>query len=141
MLAVAVALCPLRPARGASPVQVGSVPSTQPPAGQPPSEIAVLELGKPIERELGGGRRQSYQVTLSEGQYMKVEIREQGIDVGVSVEFPPGEIIQPWTPLAGGQRIKAVTQVAQISGVYRLDVFAMTKAAPDRYTIHLPELP
>ena len=140
MLAVVSAFSTFIPARGATPLQVGSSPSTQSSAAQAPSDITVLELGKPIERELGGGRRQSYQVTLSEGQYMKVEIREQGIDVGVSVEFPPGEIIQPWTPLAGGQRIKAVTQVAEISGVYRLDVFAMTKAAPGRYEIRLAEL-
>jgi tetratricopeptide (TPR) repeat protein len=104
------------------------------------SDITVLELGKPIDRELVGGQRQSYQVTLSEGQYIKVEVREHGIDVGVSVEFPPGEITQPWTPLAGGQSLKAISRVAEIAGVYRLDVFAMTKAAPGRYEIRLAEL-
>ena len=53
---------------------------------QPPlkihEEIITLEPGKPIERELAGGQRHKYQIVLSEGQYMKVEIKEKGISVG-----------------------------------------------------------
>src|SRR4051794_9204440 len=41
-------------------------------APQDRSKARVLEAGKPIERELGGGEAHSYQLTLAAGQYVRV---------------------------------------------------------------------
>jgi len=103
-------------------------------------EIITLEPGKPIERELAGGQRHKYQIALSEGQYMKVEIREKGISVGLTFQLADGTMIYPWLPLGGGQEVKALGQVAESSGNYRLDVYAGTKAPPGRYEIQLAVL-
>ena len=100
-------------------------------------EIITLEPGKPIERELAGGQRHKYQIALSEGQYMKVEIREKGISVGLAFQLADGTTIHPWLPLGGGQEVKALGQVAESPGNYRLDVYAGTKAPPGRYEIQL----
>src|SRR5262249_432590 len=41
-------------------------------------EVVALERDRPVERELAGGQKHTYQITLTEGQYVKVEVRSQG---------------------------------------------------------------
>jgi len=55
------------------------------------AEVAALELGKLIEREIVGGQKHSYTILLLEGQYMRVEIKPQGINLGVTLQLPDGE--------------------------------------------------
>ncbi len=53
-----------------------------PPAGQTPTtalEIATLEVGNPIERELAGGQRHSYQSAFTKGQYLKLAVEQRGV--------------------------------------------------------------
>jgi hypothetical protein len=40
---------------------------------------------KPIQRKLAGGQRHRYRINLSAGQFLKVIVEEQGIDVSVEV--------------------------------------------------------
>lgn len=40
--------------------------------GQTGPEGRVLELGKPLEREVAGGESQSYRLALTAGQFMRV---------------------------------------------------------------------
>ena len=49
-------------------------------------EPALLEQGKPIERELAGGQQHSYQIALAEGQYASVVVEQRGIDVAVELQ-------------------------------------------------------
>jgi CHAT domain-containing protein len=123
-------------ARSTAPQYHAQTPGSQSPALDL-DEIITLEPGKPIERELAGGQRHKYQIALSEGQYMKVEIREKGISVGLAFQLADGTTIHPWLPLGGGQEVKALGQVAESPGNYRLDVYAGTKAPPGRYEIQL----
>lgn len=51
-------------------------------AGQTPTtaqEIATLEEGNPIERELAGGLRHSYQSAFTKGQYLKLAVEQRGV--------------------------------------------------------------
>src|SRR2546430_2688904 len=43
-------------------------------------EVTTLELGKPIERDLAGEQRHSYQITLAAGQYATAVLEQRGID-------------------------------------------------------------
>lgn len=100
---------------------------------------AALEAGVPVERELAEGQRHIYQLTLAEGQYYKVVIRQLGVSVRVSLGQPDGETyfvidIPQRTPEVNIER------VAESSGVYRLDVIARTKAPTGRYEIRVAEL-
>src|SRR5258705_1172500 len=56
-------------------------------------EITVLELNRPIQRELSGGQKHSYQIAISVEQYVKIEIKPQNIDIGASLQGPNGKII------------------------------------------------
>ena len=48
-----------------------------------PQEVATLEPGKPIERELAGGQKHIYQLALSQGQYANVTVEQRGVDIVV----------------------------------------------------------
>jgi CHAT domain-containing protein/Tfp pilus assembly protein PilF len=126
-------------ARSAAPHYHAQTVASQQPA-QNLDEIITLEPDKPIERELAGGQGHKYQIALSEGQYMKVEIREKGISVGVAFQPADGTTTHPWLPLGGGREVKAIGQVAESPGNYRIDVYAGTKAPPGRYEIQLAVL-
>jgi CHAT domain-containing protein len=126
-------------ARGSAPHWRSQFAGSQQPA-KDPDEIITLEAGKPIERELAGGQRHKYQIVLSEGQHMKVVIREKGISVGTTFQLADGTTTIPWSPFGGGQEIKAIGQVAELSGIYRIDVYAMAKVPAGRYEIQVAEL-
>src|SRR5262245_46202490 len=49
-----------------------------------------LETGKPIKGELAGGQRHSYQIRLDAGQFLKVIVEQQGIDVVAQASGPDG---------------------------------------------------
>ena len=56
-----------------------------------PQEPTALELGMPIERELAGGQKHSYQINLNEGQYANVMV-EHGDWTSPSDYLAPMEI-------------------------------------------------
>ena len=102
-------------------------------------EISVLESGKPIERELAGGQRHGYEVALSEGEFIRVEIRPQSLSIGVSLQ-KPGGTARPLIDPPGSTQEPAIQLVAETSGVYRLNVYTTKGASPGRYEIRIVEL-
>lgn len=119
-------------------------PSAQPPqqnaaAAQSAPDVTTLESGRPFERELSGGQRHVYRIPVSEGQYLKVEIRPRGADVGVMLQSPSGEKTQPYVPFGNDQQVLVMGWVAETSGDVRLEVYTREKAT-GRYEIRLAEL-
>ncbi len=104
------------------------------------AQSTVLELGKPIERELSAGQRHAYLITVAAGQVMRLEIRDHGTDVGVVFTSPDGESTSPWNPVGEPFDVKPVTAVAETPGVFRVEVYASSKAPAGRYEIRLAEL-
>jgi len=51
-----------------------------------PKESISLELGKPIERQLTGGLSHFYKITMASGQFLRIVVKQQGIDVAVEYE-------------------------------------------------------
>jgi hypothetical protein len=102
-------------------------------------EFIPLELGKPVERELAEGQEHTYQIMLAEGQYVRVEIRQLGMEVRVSLQQPDGKTILVRDMFVRNPQI-AFERVAESSGTYRLDVYARTKAPTGRYEIRVAEL-
>src|SRR6185312_3648426 len=45
-------------------------------------DLTVLELNKPIQRELSGGQKHSYGIAVTQGQYVRIQIKPQSIDLG-----------------------------------------------------------
>jgi CHAT domain-containing protein/Tfp pilus assembly protein PilF len=108
-------------------------------AAQSALDVTTLELGKPVERELSGGQRHVYRIPVSEGQYLKVEIRPRGTDVGVWLQSPDGEKTQPYVPFGNDQEVLVMGWVAETSGDLRLEVYTRAKAT-GRYEVRLAEL-
>lgn len=102
-------------------------------------EIIALEAGKTVEREIAGGQRHVYRIPVSEGQYLKVEVRPRGTDVGVWLQSPSGEKTQPYVPFGNDQELLVMGWVAETSGDLRLEVYTRAKAKGS-YEIRLAEL-
>src|SRR5689334_12662474 len=47
-----------------------------------------LKLNQPIERDLAGGNAHDYLITLGEGQYMRLVVEQQNIDVVLTLFGP-----------------------------------------------------
>src|ERR1043166_5239260 len=132
----------LIPAARAKPSQT---PAAQTPTAQTNATasgaqpITTLAKGDSAAREISGGQRHVYRIPVSEGQYLKVEIRPRGADVGVVLQSPSGEKSQPYVPFGTDQQVLVMGGVAETSGDVRLEVYTREKAA-GRYEIRLAEL-
>jgi hypothetical protein len=96
-------------------------------------DVRLLELGKPIERELAGGQTHVYRVMLASGQYLHVVVEQKGIDVVVSLFGPDGlRIIE--VDSNNEQGPEQVFVVAETSGIHTLEILSLNKeVAPGRY--------
>src|SRR6266498_69503 len=110
-------------------------------------DVRVLEPGAPIKRELAGSQQQSYRIKLSAGQFLKVIVEQQGIDVVVVLSGPDGKQgsqgNQNWefnteSRLRGQEEAPLV---AEVTGEYRLTVRPAQKdARAGGYEIRIEEL-
>jgi len=104
-------------------------------------ESRLLEPGKPIKRELAGDHSHTYQIMLSEGQFLKVIIEQQGIDVIAQLSGPGGEQIAKFDMEGRSQGQELVSYVAEAAGAYRLTVLPRRKQSPaGSYEIRIEEL-
>jgi len=108
---------------------------------QDDADIRSLELGKPIERELAGGRSHAYQIAITAGQYLKVEVEQRGTDVAVAFVGPEGkQLIETDSP-NGAQGTETIKWIVQSAGLYQIKVRSLqNQAGPGRYEINLAEL-
>ena len=104
-----------------------------------PEEVATLELGQPVEREISGGQKHIYQIPLAEGQHVTVVLRQQGINVGVTLRVPGGEAIPLVEGLVGPPEL-TFGRVAEAAGIHQFDVYARAKTPTGRYEIRITEL-
>jgi CHAT domain-containing protein/Tfp pilus assembly protein PilF len=110
-------------------------------AAQIGADVRRLEPGQPIERELAAGQSHSYQLALAANQYVLVIVEQRGIDVVVQLLGPDDQPIMEFDAETrnGGQ--EPVSQVAEVSGSYRLKLDAKQEAVqPGRYEIRVVEL-
>jgi len=104
-------------------------------------EARLLDLGKPVERELAGGQSHSYQITLARSQCLSVIVEQRGIDVVARLMGPDGKQIAEFDFEIRKQGQEAVSRVAEVAGSYRLNVQAKEKGTPaGRYAIRVVEL-
>ncbi len=103
-------------------------------------EITALVPGETLRREIGGSDRHAYTFVLAERQYAHILIKQQGIDVEITlVDLGGGRTV---VDRPNGERgIEGVSIVARQAGAHRLEVRALERAAPrGRYAISLDEL-
>jgi CHAT domain-containing protein/Tfp pilus assembly protein PilF len=101
----------------------------------------LLEPDQPVEREIAAGQSHSYEVQLAAGQYLSAVIDQDGIDVVVQLLGPDGTQIAEFDSEIRRYGPERVSQVAEISGSYRLNVQAKQDGpTKGRYEIRVMEL-
>jgi CHAT domain-containing protein/Tfp pilus assembly protein PilF len=104
-------------------------------------DVRALKLGYPIKRELTGGRRHIYQISLSADQFLNAIVEQQGIDVAVQVLGPDGKLIMQVDSESRPRGEESVSLVAEVGGDYRLVVQSnQNEAAAGNYVARLEEL-
>lgn len=105
-----------------------------------PADVRELKVGAPIERELGGGEAHSYNVSLVEGQYLKVAVEQKGSDVVVRLFGPERQKLTEVDNLSM-PGVESIFTVAGASGAYRVEVQSSIKEAKvGKYEIKTEEL-
>lgn len=103
------------------------------------NDAPLLEAEKPIDRAMQGGETHLYRLTVNSGQYLRVVVNQQGIDVAVALIQPDGKRILDVDSPNGKWGNEPVSIVAEASGEYRIEVRS-PKAPPGRYEIKLEAL-
>jgi CHAT domain-containing protein/lipopolysaccharide biosynthesis regulator YciM len=111
------------------------------PAGQPLPPTAPLLPGKAIDRELRGGERHTYQISLAAGQYADVIVEAKGIDLAVQIlnaTSSPLDSFHTDDQLEGKVQIGLV---AESAGAYQVLVESRYPVDPPAgYSIDLREI-
>jgi CHAT domain-containing protein len=117
--------------------------SLEPAKQQGPSkaqEVTTLEPFKPVERELAGEQRHSYQITLAEGQYADVIIEQRGVDVVVQLLGTDGKLVAEVNDEIKIQGEEKIELLAETAGAYSLLIRASYPKLPaGRYEIRLAQ--
>jgi CHAT domain-containing protein/Tfp pilus assembly protein PilF len=90
----------------------------------------VLVDGARVERTLAGGEKHLFRVVLNAGQYMRVVVEQQGIDLVVALVGPSGERLVEVDSPNGNRGPEPVSEVVAQSGEYVVEVRAPNKNAP-----------
>lgn len=106
----------------------------------PREPTAQEDIFAQVERELSGGQSHVYRLELTPGQYARVVVEQKGIDVVLKLLAPDGKLIATVDSPNGTQGPETVALIAEMTGVYRLEVSSLEKdARPGRYEMRLPD--
>jgi len=103
-------------------------------------KVTTLQPGEPVEREISGGQTHSYQVAVTASQWVALTIQQRGIDVVEDVFSPEGKLIAQYDTEQRPEEADKSEFVAEIGGVYRVDVEAKIKLSAGRYEIRVEEI-
>jgi CHAT domain-containing protein len=96
--------------------RVGSTPAAQ-------EKPFLLEAGKAVEREIARGQQQEFAIALTAGQFLRVIVHQQSVDVTVAIADNAGKtIVEIGLTSVGGQ--ESLSQEVAATGEYRLLVKA-----------------
>src|SRR6266511_846409 len=113
---------------------------TPPPHAKAGQDATRLELGRPLERMIGGLDTHRYRIALSPGLYLRIAIAQRGIDVGVTVLDPAGRRVAQIDRPNGPYGPETVSVIAEAEGDYLIEVRTAQKlVAPAKYLITATE--
>lgn len=127
---------------------LSEVASSHPPSPSPAANsesqrtgnVPMLEIGKPIQRQLAKDERHSYQITLSASEFIHVIVEQRGINVAVAVFGPEGTQITEIDSRNAAEGPERVLFITQVPGNYLLDIYSRDQqAASGGYQVRLEE--
>jgi CHAT domain-containing protein/predicted negative regulator of RcsB-dependent stress response len=104
-------------------------------------EITPLQPGKPVERDLSGGRSHFYEIRVISGQYLRITLSQRGIDAMVALFMPDGKKIGEVDGERAAVGLETISAIAEAAGAYRIEARSTEKTAKaGRYEIKVEEL-
>jgi hypothetical protein len=103
----------------------------------------ALQVGTPIERQLGSGQTFTFTITLEESQFVQLVVDQRGVDVVVRVASPAGKSLGDFDSPNGDNGPENVSFVATAAGVYRVTVAPLNQennGANGKFEIKVVEL-
>ncbi|MBA4185470.1 MAG: hypothetical protein H0X49_15880, partial [Acidobacteria bacterium] len=86
-------------------------------------ESPQLEPNQTVDREIAGGESQTYRLSLTAGQFLRVRAEQKAIDVTLALAAPDGkQVVEMNLTRAGG--LESLSEEALASGDYRLTLRA-----------------
>ena len=105
-----------------------------------PEETVNLESGNLIEQKFAGGSEShAYLVKLMAGQYVKIIVEQNSVDISAQLFAANGDLITSFDNEFRLRETERIEFVAEQAGEYRLDVKPKYKSAAGVYTIRLTE--
>jgi CHAT domain-containing protein/Tfp pilus assembly protein PilF len=117
------------------PAQPRLIPSHTSPQDR---DLRVLLFRQPIERELTGSERHSYQLNLKADEFIHIVAQQRGIDLVAALFDANGQQITEIDTTRETEKPENVLFVTAAPGHYRIDVFPAQQQAPaGRYEVNL----
>ena len=105
------------------------------------SEDALdLRPNAPIEREISGGEKQVYRITLDAGTYLRVLIAPRNTSIESTLLCPGGSGDKNVVYMPGEHGLRFVSLVVEVSGSHRLEIRLAENAKAGRYEVKIEEL-
>jgi len=105
------------------------------------TETVELKLGETIKRQIKGGEVDASSVRLTAGQYARLEISWQGVDLVASVTKPDGKGLFQFDTQVIGPGAISLSIIADQTGLYKLEVRRLeTQAANGSYELKLEDV-
>jgi CHAT domain-containing protein/tetratricopeptide (TPR) repeat protein len=103
----------------------------------PVGEVRVLAAGEVVGRRMEAGAAHSYELALEAGQFARVVVEQRGVDVGVRVSAPGGELLVDMDSPNGFYGREAVSVLAASAGGYRVEVYSDKSYPPGDYELRV----
>src|SRR5262245_54181674 len=122
-------------------LQVSQTGTASKAEAQTTNDGITLEKGKSLERKIAGGQTDSYLLTLTQGQYVRVVVQQQSVDVAIAFYGLDGNKLVSVDNPSRGQGTKSISFIAAASGSYKLEVYLLKKEnTAGQYEIKIVEL-
>jgi CHAT domain-containing protein/TolA-binding protein len=103
--------------------------------------IVTLSPGRTVRRTLAGGGQDAFQIDLRVGQFVRIVVTQQDLDVIISLIGPGGQRLRAVSGLTSIEREPALFWVAEKDGPYRLEVKPLDpKARQGNYLARITDL-
>ncbi|HVG20122.1 MAG TPA: CHAT domain-containing protein [Blastocatellia bacterium] len=101
----------------------------------------MLEPGAPVEKELAGGQSHTFRVSVESGQFLRVIVEQQGIDVAVELRAPDDQALAAMDGPFGRRGPESLSIIAVSAGDYSIKVSPVSQTAQaGRYRIWIQEM-
>jgi CHAT domain-containing protein/Tfp pilus assembly protein PilF len=92
-----------------------------------------------LDREIRGGETHAYPVELQAGQFLRVIVQEDGVDLALRLLDPEGNAVTGADSLSRGraEEKEDLAALAARAGIYRLEVVAAPSRDAGRYTLNV----